>query len=388
MNRSLFHNIHALTVSLLMITGWLLYSPALRLTLSAFRAYLRDAHILLGFMLIASLLGAVWLSRQRMVCTRTSYRLSALLCMGAALTGMLLVLRTDLAAIADIPVISLHRFIALTGAILLGLHVYLVWNKERQETETSNEENGGMAGSSSAITGRRQFVRWLAALGAMAGIGLFANHLRNKYGETPGTLPSKFEDCNKMTPLPNPSLGSVPPLGGGYKGQFEVFTVTKIPCSNSETWRFTVSGLVDKPMELNWEQFLQVPRKVQVSNFHCITGWSVYNVTYEGISIPALLAMVGVKPDGLFVKFNSGDGIYTSALSIEQARMNDVIIAVLMDGNPIPSSLGGPARLVVPQMYAYKGVKWLTGLEVIDNKHIGFWESRGYENDAWVRKGV
>lgn len=387
MKRYVFHNIHALTVSLLVITGGLLYSSALRLALSEVRALLRDAHILLGFVLIVSLLGAVWLSRKRTICTRASYRLSALFCTGSALTGVLLLLRFNLGNIADVPVISLHRLVALAGTIILGLHVYHVWAKKQKKTETLTE-SGVLGSSQSAITDRRRFVKWLAALGAMAGIGLFANHLRSKNDEIPGTMQSKFEDCNKMTPLPNPSLGSVPPIGGGYKGQFEVFTVTKIPCSNSETWRFTVSGLVDKPVELNWEQFLQVPRKVQVSNFHCITGWSVYNVTYEGISIPALLDMVGAKPDGLFVKFSSGDGIYTSALSIEQARMNDVIIAVLMDGNPIPSSLGGPARLVVPQMYAYKGVKWLTGLEVIDSKHIGFWESRGYENDAWVRKGV
>jgi len=61
------------------------------------------------------------------------------------------------------------------------------------------------------------------------------------------------------------------------------------------------------------------------------------------------------------------------------------MIAVLMDGQPIPSDLGGPARLLVPQMYAYKGVKWLTAIELISEPHIGFWESRGYENDAWVR---
>ena len=64
--------------------------------------------------------------------------------------------------------------------------------------------------------------------------------------------------------------------------------------------------------------------------------------------------------------------------------MEDVMLAVLMDGKPIPSDLGGPARLIMPQMYGYKGVKWVSAVELISEPYIGYWESRGYENDAWV----
>lgn len=383
MNRYSLHNIHALTVSLLAISGWLLYSSELRLTLAAFRSYLRDAHILLGFIFIAGLIAATGQLVRSKRAVRAGHWLPALLCLGAALTGSLLVLRLDFGGMAVLSVINLHRLIALAGTMALAVHVCLVWAAGRQQAAADDVH--GDKSAQGAIADRRQFVRWLAALGAMAGIGMFANHLRLNTGQKPGGLPGKYADCNKMEPPPTPSLGSVPPIGGGYKGEFEVFTVTPIPCSDSENWRFAISGLVDKPAVLNWEQFLKLPRKVQVSNFHCITGWSVYNVTYEGIALPSLLDMIGVKPDGKFVKFISGDGVYTSALSLEQARMSDVMIAVLMDGMPIPSSLGGPARLLVPQMYAYKGVKWLTGVEVIAGPHIGFWESRGYENDAWVR---
>jgi DMSO/TMAO reductase YedYZ molybdopterin-dependent catalytic subunit len=141
---------------------------------------------------------------------------------------------------------------------------------------------------------------------------------------------------------------------------------------------------VNKPLTLTWGEFTDIPRKVQVSNFHCITGWSVYNVTYEGIPLTRLLTLAGVQPEAGHAKFYSGDGVYTSALSMEQARMEDVMVAVLMDGEPIPSDLGGPARLIVPKMYAYKGVKWLNALELIAEPYNGYWESRGYKNDAWV----
>jgi DMSO/TMAO reductase YedYZ molybdopterin-dependent catalytic subunit len=60
------------------------------------------------------------------------------------------------------------------------------------------------------------------------------------------------------------------------------------------------------------------------------------------------------------------------------------MVAVLMDGKPIPQKLGGPVRLIVPQMYAYKSVKWLQGIELIEKEHMGYWEVRGYDNDAWV----
>jgi DMSO/TMAO reductase YedYZ molybdopterin-dependent catalytic subunit len=66
--------------------------------------------------------------------------------------------------------------------------------------------------------------------------------------------------------------------------------------------------------------------------------------------------------------------------------MDDIMVALLIDGRPIPDELGGPVRLVVPQMYAYKSVKWLNGIELIGEDHIGYWEQRGYDKDAWLPK--
>jgi sulfoxide reductase catalytic subunit YedY len=80
--------------------------------------------------------------------------------------------------------------------------------------------------------------------------------------------------------------------------------------------------------------------------------------------------------------------VYTDTLGLEQvAGLDDVMVAVLMDGQPIPQKLGGPVRLVVPKMYAYKSVKWLQAIELINKEHIGYWELRGYDNDAWVTVG-
>ncbi|MBW7459944.1 molybdopterin-dependent oxidoreductase, partial [Paenibacillus sepulcri] len=162
------------------------------------------------------------------------------------------------------------------------------------------------------------------------------------------------------------------------------YTVTQIPSFNNSNWSFAVDGLVDKKMNYNWEQFVKLARKVQVSDFHCVTGWSVYSNTWEGIPLKQFLKEAGVQQQAKNVKFYSGDGVYTDSLTLEQADMDDVMVAVLHDGKPIPSDLGGPVRLIVPKMYAYKSVKWLNRIELIPDEHIGYWEQRGYSNDAWV----
>ena len=379
----MIHAIYALQVFVLLSSGWLLSSPALRGSLSEFHAYFREAHITTGFILVVSMIGIVWGIPRKIWRNRNiNYPIAVLLSVTMAVTGMMLVFEIDFGG--EVPVHSLHRYSAWTVIVALLLHIVLAYLVGKQENLGENQIVGKTDGM--PITNRRLFINWLIALGAIVGFGSITKLLQGDDTPKSGGISKQYKDCNKMQPPPVPSLGSIPPIGGGHKGNFEVFTVTEVPCSHSETWKFTISGLVERPLELTWKQFLDLPRMVQVSNFHCITGWSVYDVTYEGISISALLEVVGAKPDGRFIKFTSSDGVYTSALSVEKAKMSDVMMVVLMDGEPIPSSLGGPVRLIVPQMYAYKGVKWLTSIEVLANSYTGFWESRGYENDAWVSK--
>ncbi|NEW09844.1 molybdopterin-dependent oxidoreductase [Paenibacillus sp. SYP-B3998] len=239
----------------------------------------------------------------------------------------------------------------------------------------------------SSIT-RASFLRLAAGLLLVIAVGpAFYSWVKGAFdtsGETTAEVAAL--DGNSMLPPPAPLPDSAAVVGGGTKGNFRIYTVTDIPTFSSDTWKFAVSGLVDRPSALSWEQFLKLERVVQVSDFHCVTGWSVYKCTWEGIPLKQLLAAAGVQSSAKFVKFYSGDRVYTDALSLDQAGMDDVLVAVLMDGKPIPQKLGGPVRLVVPQMYAYKSVKWLQGIELIDKPHMGYWEVRGYDNDAWVNR--
>jgi DMSO/TMAO reductase YedYZ molybdopterin-dependent catalytic subunit len=215
-----------------------------------------------------------------------------------------------------------------------------------------------------------KFGRWLFSGGGSGGIDLDAYD------------PSK--DGNRMLPAPQPLPDSIVPVGGGSQGHFRIYTVTPIPSFSSDNWKFTISGLVDRPQSWDWKQFTDLARSVQVSDFHCVTGWSVYNNTWEGITLSKLLEKAGVQSKARVVKFYSGDGVYTDTLTLAQAALDDVMVAVLLDGKPIPQELGGPVRLIVPKMYAYKSVKWLQSIELIDKDHIGYWEARGYDTDAWV----
>ncbi|WP_340399572.1 molybdopterin-dependent oxidoreductase [Paenibacillus sp. FSL H8-0079] len=232
---------------------------------------------------------------------------------------------------------------------------------------------------------RRAFIRSAVGVGLAVTLGPTFISWVGRNLKIDNSIDSMLEnDPNRMVPLPQPLSASSPPVGGGAEGHFRVYTVTPIPSFSNANWSFRIDGLVERAQVWNWEQFVKLARTVQVSDFHCVTGWSVYKNTWEGISLAQLLKQAGVKPEAHSVKFYSGDGVYTDAITMDQAQMEDIMVAVMHDGKPIPADLGGPVRLVIPQMYAYKSVKWLNRIELIDSEHIGYWEERGYDKDAWL----
>ena len=91
-----------------------------------------------------------------------------------------------------------------------------------------------------------------------------------------------------------------------------------------------------------------------------------------------------LAPTARALRFNSAELPYDSALTLEQALLPDVMLALKMDGKPLTRAHGSPLRLVIPEMYGYKGVKWLKSIEVSREAFAGYWEREGYDNDAWV----
>lgn len=247
----------------------------------------------------------------------------------------------------------------------------------KEEPLTISEEN--------PIYKRRTFLKLLSgSIIAVLFLPSFLKWINPFFPEDTGSSEQVLSDGNNLNPQPSPSPKSAPPVGGGRRGEFRYYTVTEIPEINNDNFSLAIDGLVDRKQKWNWNQFLNVHRDVQVSDFHCVTGWSVYDVTWEGIPLKKLLNEAGVKKNAKYVKFYSADGVYTDTLTIEQAMMDDIMVAVLIDGKLITQNNGGPVRLIVPKMYAYKSVKWLNRIELIEKEHVGYWEKRGYDKNAWV----
>lgn len=176
------------------------------------------------------------------------------------------------------------------------------------------------------------------------------------------------------------------PVGQYLTKKWPVLSYERTPGFPSD-WKLKITGEVEQPFELTWEEFLALPRTILTSDFHCVTTWSRYNNTWEGVHIREILQRAKPLPTAQFVMAHSWTD-YTTNLSFESLNDDDVIIAIKHDGQDIEPDHGGPVRLVVPKLYAYKSAKWLDGLEFLPKDRPGFWEQRGYHNhgDPWTEE--
>jgi DMSO/TMAO reductase YedYZ molybdopterin-dependent catalytic subunit len=146
-------------------------------------------------------------------------------------------------------------------------------------------------------------------------------------------------------------------------------------------WELVVDGAVEQPLKLSWRDFLKLPQTNDTSDFHCVTTWSKMDVEWEGVQLGTLLALAGVKPGATHVMTHAYDG-YTTNLPLAEALKEDVLVVHTAEGKPLANEHGGPARIITPQLYAWKGAKWIHRIEVLDRDRLGFWELRGYSNTA------
>ena len=175
-------------------------------------------------------------------------------------------------------------------------------------------------------------------------------------------------------------LARIIPSGG-----WRIYTVaSSMPTFDEASWRLTVDGLVEKPLSLSLADLRDLPRVDQVSTFHCVTGWVVKNVRWGGVRIDDVLKHARPKADASALTFVSSEQPYVDTLTRAQAALPDVLLAYEMDGVPVPRAHGAPLRLVIPDMYGYKNVKWVERITLAPEAYPGYWEVRGYDRDAWV----
>jgi DMSO/TMAO reductase YedYZ molybdopterin-dependent catalytic subunit len=168
-------------------------------------------------------------------------------------------------------------------------------------------------------------------------------------------------------------------------GGWRIYTVSgSMPVFEPETWRLDVGGLVQKRLSLSYAELHALPRVNQVSTFHCVTGWTVKDVHWGGVRLGELFDRTLPLPEAGGLRFTSAEQPYVDYLTLSQAQLRDVLLAYEMNGKPLAREHGAPLRLVIPDMYGYKNVKWLNRIDLVAHPGAGYWEQLGYDEDAWV----
>lgn len=160
-----------------------------------------------------------------------------------------------------------------------------------------------------------------------------------------------------------------------------------VPEISSANWQLRVYGLVDHELNIDWSTFQKLPQVRDVSDFHCVTRWSQLDIDWQGVRAQDLLALAQPQESAAYVTLHGYDG-YTTNLPLSALLDDDVIIAHSVLGAPLTLEHGGPVRLVVPKRYAWKSAKWLKAIEIHAFDRLGFWEVRGYHNEAdpWLEQ--
>jgi len=177
--------------------------------------------------------------------------------------------------------------------------------------------------------------------------------------------------------------GRLPP-GQSLTIKWPVLHYGGVPHFDPATWDFKITGRVESPVRLTWQEFLRLPRTEVTSDFHCVTRWSRLDNRWKGVLFTDLLKRSSIKPGAAFVLVLADEG-YTSNIPLEDLQRPDVLFALEHDGEPLTPEHGGPLRLVVPHLYAWKSVKWVRGFMLLDHDQLGFWERNGYHSygDPW-----
>jgi DMSO/TMAO reductase YedYZ molybdopterin-dependent catalytic subunit len=170
-------------------------------------------------------------------------------------------------------------------------------------------------------------------------------------------------------------------------GRFRIYTVTgDLPSRSKAAYKLKIHGLVDRPLQLAYEELRAMPPLHLTRDFQCVTGWRVHSVGWTGVRLADVLDRAGVQAGARALRLTSFDGAYTESLTLDQARRADVMVAYQLDGHDLSSEHGGPVRLYIAPMYGYKSIKWLETIELVDKVVPGYWEERGYDVDGWIGK--
>jgi DMSO/TMAO reductase YedYZ molybdopterin-dependent catalytic subunit len=179
------------------------------------------------------------------------------------------------------------------------------------------------------------------------------------------------------------------PPGQSRTRKWPVLDASGPPVIDLESWKFRIGGLVKEEITWTWQELLRLPRVKVFSDFHCVTRWSRLGNLWEGVSTRELIRLAGgACPEAHYAMVHGYDRGWTTNLPLDDLLADDALVAILHDGESISTEHGGPARLIVPRLYAWKSAKWVAGIDLIEKDRPGFWEANGYHmrGDPWQQE--
>lgn len=193
-----------------------------------------------------------------------------------------------------------------------------------------------------------------------------------------GNLGMIFEGSTERKTLERAmrDAGRLPP-GQSLTLKWPVLHEGAVPRFDPKTWDFRITGLVQKPVRLTWDEFNRLPMKEVIADMHCVTRWSRFDVRWEGVPFTEVMKVAEVKPQAKYVMVEAEQG-YTANVPLADLLQPNTLFALKHNGEALPAEHGYPVRLVVPHLYAWKSVKWVRGIEFMAGDSPGFWEQNGY----------
>ena len=182
------------------------------------------------------------------------------------------------------------------------------------------------------------------------------------------------------------SLDRIPP-GQRLVTDFPVLHAGNVPKVDKDGWRLNVGGLVTRPLTIDWAGLMAYPPVEQISDIHCVTGWSKLDTRWKGVRLSMIVDRAAPLPAAEHAVVGAPNG-WTTNLPLEELLAGDVLVAYEYDGLPLSAEHGGPVRLLVPRLYLWKSAKWLDRIELTAEERLGFWETRGYHafGDPWLEQ--
>ena len=206
--------------------------------------------------------------------------------------------------------------------------------------------------------------------------------LKLRFEAKMNSTPSVADDKPMGYGIPNRHGMPVTPIGQTLTRKWPVLDLGTQANISLEEWTLIIDGEVEFPIKLNWMDFIALPQTNDISDFHCVTTWSKLDMAWQGVRLMDIAALVLPKETATHLMCYGYDE-YSTNISLEEALKPDVLLVHQFQGKPLPREHGGPVRMITPQLYAWKGSKWISRIEFMKQNKRGFWEERGYSNTAY-----